>query len=157
MPKKYPVEVRLFAVQKKKEGHTWERVAEMVRQNFGLDSVPSRRQMTKWVANKMSVSDIVLDRVGRGLPNYTTQFLTGQQDAMTKIVTDAMSGKDFGILIMKWMLLQMKATFGGQRLKTAWAEFIDEEERIQQDSNVTNDKMGTPFTEEIVPEERSGQ
>ena len=157
MPKKYPVEVRLFAIQKKSEGHTWERVAEMVRQNFGLDSVPSRRQMTKWVANKMSVSDIVLDRVGRGLPNYTTQFLTGQQDAMTRIVTDAMSGKDFGILIMKWMLSQMKATFGAQRLAAAWTEFTEEEARLEKDSNATSDKMETPFTEAIVHEERSGQ
>lgn len=48
MPKKYPVEVRLFAVQKKQEGHSWDRVAEMVKQNFGLDPPPSCRQMIEW-------------------------------------------------------------------------------------------------------------
>ncbi len=134
MPKNYPVEVRVFAVQKKKEGHTWERVAEMVRQNFGLDPVPSRRQMTKWMANT-SVPDIVLERVGRGLADYTTQMMTGQRDVMAKIVADGMSGKDFNVLIMKWMLSQMKATFGAQRLTTAWAEFTEEEARLEKDRN----------------------
>ncbi len=150
MPRKYPVEVRLFAVQKKKEGHTWERVAEMVRQNFGLDSVPSRRQMTKWVA-KTSVSDIVLERVGRGLPNYATQMLTGQHDAMAKIVVDVMSGKDFGIVIMKWMLSQMKVTFGAQRLTAALAELTEEEASLEKDRNTASDKIGT--SKGIVREE----
>ena len=142
MPKNYPVEVRVFAVQKKKEGHTWERVAEMVRQNFGLDPVPSRRQMTKWMA-KTSVSDLVLARVGRDLPNYATQMLTQQHDAMAKIVADVMSGKDFGIVIMKWMLSQMKANFGAQRLTAALAELTQEEARLEKDRNVANDKIGT--------------
>ena len=143
MPKNYPVEVRVFAVQKKKEGHTWERVAEMVRQNFGLDSVPSRRQMTKWMA-KTSVSDFVLDRVGRDLPNYATQMLTEQQDAMAKIVADVMSGKDFGIVIVKWMLSQMKANFGAQRLTAALAELTQEEARLEKDRNAAKDEISTP-------------
>ena len=150
MPKNYPVEVRVFAVQKKKEGHTWERVAEMVRQNFGLDSVPSRRKMTKWMA-KTSVSDLVLARVGRDLPNYATQMLTQQHDAMAKIVADVMSGKDFGIVIMKWMLSQMKANFGAQRLTAALAELTQEEARLEKDRNVANDEIGT--SKGIVREE----
>jgi len=143
MPKNYPIEVRVFAVQRKKEGHTWERVAEMVRQNFGLDSVPSRRQMTKWIANT-SMSDFVLARVGRDLPNYATQMLTGQHDAMAKIVADVMSGKDFGVVIMKWMLSQMKTTFGAQRLTAALAELTEEEVRLEKDGNAAKDEISTP-------------
>ena len=156
MPKKYPVEVRLFAVQKKREGHSWDRVAEMVRQNFGLDSAPSRRQMTKWIT-KNSLPDVVMKEINHRLPKNGQEWLSTQQDVLTKVIAEGMSGKDFGILTAKWMFSQMEALLGPQRLRTAWTEFIDEEERIQQDSNATSDKMGAPFTEEIVREERSGQ
>jgi len=156
MPKKYPVEVRLFAVQKKREGHSWDRVAEMVRQNFGLDSAPSRRQMTKWVA-KNSLPDVVMKEISYGLPKYAPEWLSTQQDVLSKVIAEGMSGKDFGILTAKWMFSQMEALLGPQRLRTAWAEFIEEEERLQQDNNATSDKMGTPSTEEMVPEERSQQ
>ena len=143
MPKNYPVEVRVFAVQKKKEGHTWERVAEMVRQNFGLDSVPSRRQMTKWMA-KTSVSDLVLDRVGRELPKDAAQMFTGQRDTMAKIFTEMMTGKDSRILIMKWMFSQMKAEFGAQLLTAAWAEFKEEEAPLEKDKTTAEDKAVPP-------------
>lgn len=154
MPKKYPVEVRLFAVQKKREGHSWDRVAEMVRQNFSLDPPPSRRQMTKWVTRN-SLPDVVMKEINHRLPKYAPEWLSTQQDVLAKVIAEGMSGKDFGILTAKWMFSQMEVLLGPQRLRTAWAEFIEEEERIQQDRNATSDKMGTPFTEEIVREERS--
>lgn len=76
---------------------------------------------------------------------------------LVKLVAEGMRGKDFGIVMAKWMFSQMKAMLGPQRLTTAWAEFIEEEARLQQDSNATSDKMGTTFTEEIVREERRQQ
>ena len=156
MPKKYQVEVRLFAVQKKREGHSWDRVAEMVKQNFGLDSAPSRRQMTKWIA-KNSLPDVVMKEINHRLPEYAPEWLSTQKDVLAGVIAEGMSGKDFGILTAKWMFSQMEALLGHQRLRTAWAEFTEEEACLQQDSNATSDKIGTPFTEEIVPEERSGQ
>jgi len=156
MPKKYPVEVRLFAVQKKREGHSWDRVAEMVRQNFGLDSAPSRRQMTKWAA-KNSLPDVVMKEINHRLPKNAPEWLSTQKDVLAGVIAEGMSGKDFGILTAKWMFSQMEALLGPQRLRTAWTEFTEEEARLQQDSDATSDKMGTPFTEEIVREERSGQ
>ena len=48
MPKTYPVEVRLFVVDKKREGHSWDRIAELVKQEFKIEP-PGRRQMSKWV------------------------------------------------------------------------------------------------------------
>jgi hypothetical protein len=156
MPKKYPVEVRLFAVQRKREGHSWDRVAEMVKQNFGLDLAPSRRQMTKWVA-KNSLPDVVMQGINHRLRNYAPEWLSTHQDGLVKVVTESMRGKDFGIVMAKWMFSQMKAMLGPQRLKTAWTEFTEEEARLQQFSNATSDKMGIPFTEQTAPEERSQQ
>ena len=154
MPKKYPVDVRLFAVQKKREGHSWDRVAELVRQNFGLDSAPSRRQMTKWVT-KNSLPEVLMEEIGRELPKYAPEWLSTQQGVLAKVIAEGMSGKDFGILTAKWMFSQMKAMLGPQRLTIAWAEFTEEEARLQQDSNATIEQTGAPFTEEKVHEERS--
>lgn len=156
MPKKYPVEIRVFAVQKKGEGHSWEKVAEMVRQNFSLNPAPSRRQMTKWIA-KNSLPDVVMKEINHRLPKYAPEWVRPQQDALTKVLAEGMRGKDFGILMAKWMFSQLKTVLGTQRLSTAWAEFAEEERRLQQDSNATSNGIVTPFAEEIVREERSNQ
>jgi len=154
MPKKYPVEVRLFAVQKKREGHSWDRVAEMVRQNFTLDSAPSRRQMTKWVT-KNSLPNDVAKEIGYRLPKDATEWLSTRKDVLAKVFAEGLSGKDFGIVIAKWMFSQMNEELGTERLTTAWAEFTEEEARLQQDSNATSGKIETPSPEETVREERS--
>jgi hypothetical protein len=98
-----------------------------------------------------------MKEINHRLPKYAPEWLSTQQDVLSKVIAEGMSGKDFGILTAKWMFSQMEALLGHQRLRIAWAEFTEEEERLQQDSNATSDKMGTPFTEEIVHEERSGQ
>lgn len=155
MPKRYPVEVQLFAAQKRGEGHSWDKVAEMVRKQFSLDSAPSRRQMAKWVA-KNSLADVVIKEISHRLPRYAPEWLSTQQDALARVFAEAMRGKEFNILLAKWLFSQMKATLGPQQVTTAWAEFTAEEELLQQDSNASGDnKRGAPFTEEIVSEERS--
>jgi len=153
MPKKYPVEVRLFAVQKKREGHSWDRVAEMVRQNFSIDPPPSRRQMTKWVT-KNSLPNVVMKEIDHRLPKYAPEWLSTQQDVLSKMIAEGMSGKDFGILTAKWMFSQMEALLGPERLRTAWGEFTGEEAHTQQDLNTASDIMRALSTEEIANEER---
>lgn len=137
MPKEYASQVKLFALQKKREGHTWEEVRELIKQKFALNLVPSRRQMTKWVSNT-SVPGLVIDRVGRGLPDYITQMLSQQQDAFAKIITEAMGGKDFNVLILKWMLSQMEGEFGTEKLRAAWTEFEEEESNRGSSREVQN-------------------
>jgi len=55
MPKMYPLEVRLFAVEKKKQGNSWDKVAEVIRQEFQIQP-PNRRQMGKWLKD-LSITD----------------------------------------------------------------------------------------------------
>ena len=147
MPRKYSVEVRLFAVQRRMEGHSWDRIAEMLKQNFNLVSAPSRRQMTKWVTTN-SLPDVVMREIKYRLPEYAPEWLGTQQDALAKVLADTMRGKDWGTLMAKWMFSQMKVALSYERLTTAWDEFREEEERLQQDSNAASDRTGTPFTEE---------
>ncbi|MCL0065766.1 hypothetical protein M1N79_02635 [Dehalococcoidia bacterium] len=152
MPKKYPVEVRLFAVETRREGHSWEMVEEMVRTHFSLDSAPSRRQMAKWVA-KNSLPEVVMTEIRHRLPRYAPEWLSTQQGVLLKVIAEAaegMKGKDFGIVMAKLMFSQMKAMLGMPTMTTAWAEFTEEEELLQQDTNALADKTGAPFTEEII-------
>jgi len=127
MPKKYPVEVRLFAVQKKRDGHSWDRVVEMLRQEFDLDPPPSRRQMTKWA--KSSLPDMVMTEINHRLPEYASEWLSTHRDTLLPLLAEVLRGKDFRILLAKMMFSQMKALFGAQWVETAWAEFTEEEER----------------------------
>ena len=48
MPKIYPLEVKLFAIEKKKQGHSWDRVAELISEEFKIRP-PNRRQMGIWL------------------------------------------------------------------------------------------------------------
>jgi hypothetical protein len=112
MPKKYPIEVRLFAVRKREEGHSWNRIADMVRENFHLDPPPSQRQMIEWVTSS----------------SLGVVWLGTEQDDLAKLFAEAMRGKDFGILMAKWMFLQMKAVMGSQRMTIAWTEFTKGED-----------------------------
>jgi len=104
MPKKYPTHVQLFASQKRIEGYSWDEVAELVKQECGLDPPPSRRQMTKWVDQWTLPRRIITD--------------TG--DNMT------WHGADSGVVVVKWMLVQMEEIVGPERLMRAWGEFTRE-------------------------------
>ena len=150
MPKKYPVEVRLFALQKKKEGHTWNRVAEIVKQNFGLDPPPSERQMAKWLARSSAPKD-VMEELNRRLPKYAPEWLSAHQDELIKmfaeILAEGVRGRDIRVLMAKPFLRLAEGIFGSEPLRIAWTEFIEEEEQLQQDSNAISDKGRTPFTE----------
>jgi len=151
MPKKYPVEVRVFAVQKKAEGHSWDKVAEMIKQSFGIDSVPSRRQMVKWVARYSSPA-VMMKEVNLRLPKYAPEWVASQQDALVGVLAEGMRGKDFGVLMAKWMFSQLKAVLGPQRLSTAWAEFAEEERRLERGSDTIGSGVVTPLPKEAVPE-----
>lgn len=154
MPKKYPVEVRLFAIQKKREGHSWVTVAEMVRQNFGLDSAPSRRQMTKWVTATDATPDAVMGEIRRRFPTFVPAWMDAHEGTLLKMVAEGWAGKDFRTLMAKWMLWQMREVLGYDQLQTAWVEFTEEQAHTQQDLNTAADIMGALSTEEIANEER---
>lgn len=141
MPKKYPVEVRLFAVRKKVEGHSWDRVAEMLRQNFGLDSPPSRRQMTKWVKTRDALPSITLEQIRHQLPQFAPEWLAREQTTLLKMFTEMFMGKDFRIVMAKRMLSELKDMLGPERLRAVWAEFTEEEERLEKGGNAASDSL----------------
>jgi hypothetical protein len=155
MPKTYPVEVRLFALQKKKEGHTWDKVAEMVKQNFGLDPPPSKRQMTKW-SGGASMPKAAIAELNHRLPKYAPEWLSVHQDELMRmfaeVLAEAVRGRDFRVPMAKSFLWLTKEILGSEPLRVAWAEFTQEEERLQQGSNAISDKARTPFTEREAKE-----
>ena len=134
MPKKYPIEVRLFATQKRNEGRSWEEVGELLKQQFNIESAPSRRQMIKWVNRPPTAADVVKE-IDYRLPGYAPELLNNQRESLTGIIAEGMKGKDFGIITAKWMFSEMKSLIGIQRLRAAWSEFNQEQELMQQDDN----------------------
>lgn len=130
MPKKYPIDVRLFVVQTRAQGHSWDRVAEMVKQKFGLARSPSRRQMTKWIV-KGSVPGDALREIERRLPAFAPEWISTQRDSVTKAISESIAGKQPLVVWAKWVFSQFKPVFGFEVMKTAWAEFSKEEEQAQ--------------------------
>lgn len=141
MPKKYPIDIRLFVVQTRAQGHSWDRVAEMVKQKFDLDRSPSRRQMSKWIF-KGSVPGDAMREIERRLPAFAPEWISTQRDGVTKAISESIAGKQPQVVWAKWIFSQLKWVLGFDAMKIAWAEFSEEEERPTS-SNATSDKSET--------------
>lgn len=134
MPKKFPVEVHWYAIQKKREGYSWDEVAEMVKREFALDPPPSRRQMTKWLTTGTQ-PEVMAEQIKQAMrsPEKMSKFL--ESVPLVQLITEELTGKDFGVLTAKYYLSQLEALVDFQALKKAWAEFAEEKERSQESSN----------------------
>lgn len=130
MPKKYPVEIRLFAVQKKAEGHSWDKVAAMVREKFALDSPPSRRQMAKWVTARAALPEVALDDIARKLPQFGSKWLDSERGSLLGLFGEIMfRSKGFRINAAKWALTELKNELGDDILRTAWSQVMGEKKQ----------------------------
>lgn len=130
MPKKYPIDVRLFVVQTRAQGHSWDKVSEMVCQKFELEHPPSQRQMSKWIF-KGSVPGGAMREIEHRLPAFASDWINIQQDSVTKAISESIAGKQPRVVWAKWIFSQLKWVLGFEVMKTAWGEFSEEEERLQ--------------------------
>lgn len=146
MPKKYPVEVRLFAVQKKAEGHSWDRVAEMVGQDFGLDPPPSRRQMTKWAGKGASdsLAHLAMKKVEQDLPKFGAEWLDKQREPLLSMIVEVFRGKDFRMLMAKWFFSQLESLLGTDCFRMAVDEFLQEQDQYQEAQTMVRVSDGQP-------------
>jgi hypothetical protein len=140
MPKKYPLEVRLFAVQKRAQGHPWDRVAEMVQQEFSIDPPPSRRQMAKW-AGKIasdSLSHLAMRKIHQDLPQFEAEWLDRQQGPLLSVIAEGLRGKDIGVVMAKWLFSEVEKVLGSERFRIAMGEFMAEREQLK--GGVSNER-----------------
>ena len=124
MPKKYAIEVRLFAVQRKAEGHSWDRVAEMVMQNFSLDQPPSRRQMTKWVKDldREAINRALMEKAKKIAETTKGPVLTRVAEGLLPSLWQAMdAGEHIEYPGWRWFFSVVEATLGSIKF---W-RFID--------------------------------
>ena len=132
MPKSFPVEVRLFVVDKKREGHSWDRVAELVKQEFKIEP-PGRRQMGKW-----------LTTTDRSTINHAIEQTANKELETKKGQAIAMAMDD--LLPRLW-----KARDAGEDIEyRGWSWFFDFQE------NVLGSKMFWQYLEKYR-NERTGQ
>lgn len=150
MPKKYPVDVRLFVVQARAQGHSWDKISEMVTQTFSLNRCPSQRQMSKWVF-KGSVPEDAMGEIKRRLPAFASDWINIQQDNVGKAISESIAGTEPREVWARWIYSQLKWVLGYDAMKAAWVKFAEEEERL---ANSTIQKTAPPFTQQ---EERRQQ
>lgn len=127
MPKTYSVEVRLFALRQRAEGHPWERVRELVRAQFGIDPPPSRRQMEKWTkdTDRRSLARVTLRELRRGLPHAEEEIVARAGDGLVlKLLAADLAGHDVPVVIGVWLVGLMEDILGTDRFKQVLEEYL---------------------------------
>lgn len=127
MPKTYSVEVRVFALRQRAEGHPWERVRELVRTQFGIDPPPSRRQMEKWAkdTDRRSLARVALRELRRGLPKVEEEIVErAGHSLIPKVLVADLMGDDVGKVIGVWLVGLMEDILGTDRFKQVLEEYL---------------------------------
>lgn len=115
MPRKYPVEVRVFAVQKKKQGHSWDKVRELMRQEFKIEP-PTARQMGKWLKTTTadSIAHLVAKEIIRKQAPGVQKFRKDlrESEAFEDLIVSHIMGGDLNALMMSYSMKILEDTMG---------------------------------------------
>lgn len=128
MPKTYPLEVRIYAAQRRREKRSWEEVADLVKQTFHLDRAPTRRQMSKWEdeITPNALAQLAVSSVQEKMAAQAPGFVEQHGDFLESVVKAGLRGEDFGKSMVKWMLGQAEGMVGKERVVQAVKEYLAE-------------------------------
>lgn len=128
MPKTYPLEVRIFAAQRRRENRSWDEVANLIKQRFQLDHAPTRRQMSKWLEEitPATLAQLAVSGVQEKMSGRVPGFVEQHGDFLENVVKAGLRGEDFGKSIVKWMLAQAEGMVGQERVEAAVKEYLAE-------------------------------
>ena len=130
MPRVYPLEVRLFAVEKKKMGYTWDRVADLIREEFKIEP-PNRRQMGVWL-KKLSSGE-GLERAFIEDAAKKAEVAKGQ--ALTRVVEGLIptllaardySGEEFEYSGWRWFFQAVEEVLGRDKFERFTSRYFKE-------------------------------
>ncbi|MDP3062474.1 MAG: hypothetical protein Q8O40_04560 [Chloroflexota bacterium] len=131
MPKMYPVAVRNFAVAKRREGHAWSEVREMIKRDFGVDPAPTVRQMATWASragDPEALAQMAMQQVRRAAPEARAQAEAHVQSIVQDAVRASLDGQDAGVMLARWffslVLENLEKQLGVERLNRAFAEVV---------------------------------
>ena len=150
MPRVYPLEVRLFAVKKKKLGHSWDRVAELIREEFKIEP-PNRRQMGVWLKNLSlteGVERALVEDAGKKAEIAKAQALTRVVDGLipTLLAARDYSGEEFEYSGWRWFFQAVEEVLGRDKFERFTSRYFKEPKAEVQ-----------PPTEAHPPEERESK
>jgi len=128
VPLSYPLEVRVFAVQQRKAGHSWGEVQESVRQQFGLPRLPGRRQMRLWQIELESstVPNAVQAQVDRMWPGAEQQMREQVDRVTPQMLSAALRGEDVVVFVGKLMLGWLENEAGPHRFMRIVSEYLSD-------------------------------
>jgi hypothetical protein len=125
MPKAYPLEVRLFAVEKKRMGYSWDRVAELVSQEFKIKP-PNRRQMAVWLKDlttREGIRNAFAEDARKKIEIAKAQTLTRVVEGLipTLLAAKEYSGEEFEYSGWRWFFQAVESMLGRDKFQ----RFID--------------------------------
>src|SRR3990172_13337775 len=124
MPRSYPLEVKVFAVQQRMAGHPWGEVRELVRQQFGIPRLPGRRQMRLWQKELESspLPDAIQTEVKRQWPGAEQQAREQVDRVMPEMLSATLRGEDVVVFVGKLVLGWLEKEAGPSRFMRILSE-----------------------------------
>ncbi len=148
MPKVYPLEVRLFAVEKKRQGHSWDKVADLIREEFKIQP-PSRRQMGLWLKGLSlteSTQQPFLEDAKKKAEHAKVQALDQTVHGLLPCLLAARdAGEDIEYSGWRWFFQVLERALGG---RDKFNRFI---KRYFQEPEVSNESLPTGTQPEASP------
>jgi len=130
MPKMYPLEVRLFAIQKREQGHSWNRVAELIREEFKIQP-PARRQMGKWMKDlsardelKQALSEEATKKADAAKVEALAQVTNG---LLPRLWMAKDAGEDIEYSGWKWFFSIQESVLGSVKFRRFIKQYLEEQ------------------------------
>jgi len=134
MPKIYPLEVKLFAVEKRRAGHSWDRVSELVSEEFKIQR-PSRRQMSKW-QKELSITEglkqVFSEDVRKKAEVAKGETLRQVIDGLipTLLAAREYTGEEFEYSGWRWFFQAVEGVLGRAKLKRFLDRYFNEPKAV---------------------------
>jgi len=130
MPKVYPLEVRLFAVEKKRMGHSWDRVAELISQEFKIKP-PNRRQMAVWLKDLTmteGLREAFAEDAKKKIEIAKGQALTRVVEGLipTLLAAREYSGEEFEYSGWRWFFQAVEGVLGRDKFERFIGRYFKE-------------------------------
>ncbi len=124
----YSFEVKLFAVNSRREGKGWGEIRRAIKEKFSIDP-PTVRSLQKW---EKETDRGVLNRALKEKAKKEAEAVKGQ--ALTSVAEDLLprlwkardAGEDIEYAGWKWFFSIVEATLGSKKLKRFLEQYLSE-------------------------------
>lgn len=130
--RRYSLEVKLFAIEKRRDNSPWEEVRQAIKEKFGIQP-PTIRQMERWekqLATREDLFKALPEEVKKKAEVARTQTLTQVADGLLPTLWMARdAGEDLEYAGWKWFFSIVENILGTEKFKRFLNAYLAEQDR----------------------------